>query len=231
MRVSTAHDVRIGAPMASAHSRALGCGSRRAFSQELRDLAERFGDRPTRLSEILQATHGRGFDLLLFCIALPFLTPIPLPGLSTPFGLVVARVGARLALGRKPWLPQRLLARELPPRFLTKLLKGASRVVRLLGFFLRPRLAVLQQGLVFRRVAGSLIMLSGLLLLLPLPLPFSNSLPALTVVLLAASALERDGVSFLAGCFMFLVTAVYFGFLAFGGAHAIDSLLHTVFGS
>jgi hypothetical protein len=51
------------------------------------------------------------------------------------------------------------------------------------------------------------------------------------VVLLAASALERDGVSFLAGCFMFLVTAVYFGFLAFGGAHAIDSLLHTVFGS
>jgi hypothetical protein len=30
---------------------------------------------------------------------------------------------------------------------------------------------------------------------------------------------------------MFLVTAGYFGFLAFGGAQAIDSLLHTVFGS
>ena len=220
--------------MASAHPRApraLGCESRRAFSQELKDLADRFGDRPTRLSEILQATQGRGFDLLLLCISLPFLTPIPLPGLSIPFGLVVTVVGARLALGRRPWLPQRLLARELPARFLTKLLKGASRVVRWLEFFLRPRLAVLHEGLVFRRVAGSLIMVSGLLLLLPLPLPFSNFLPALTVVLLAASALERDGAFFLAGCFMFLVTAAYFGFLAFGGAHAIDGLLHTVFGA
>ena len=213
------------------HAAALGCETRRAFSQELQDLADRFDDRPTRLLEILQAAQGRGFDLLLLCISLPFLTPIPLPGLSIPFGLVVTIVGARLALGRKPWLPERLLARELPARFLTKLFKGASRVVRWLEFFLRPRLAVLHEGLVFRRVAGCLIMMSGLLLLLPLPLPFSNSLPALTVVLLAGSALERDGASFLAGCLMFLVTAAYFGFLAFGGAHAVDGLLHTVFGS
>lgn len=76
----------------------------------------------------------------------------------------------------------------------------------------------------FRRVAGFFFMLSGLLLLLPLPLPFSNSLPALTVLLLAASALERDGVSFLAGCFMCLVTVAYFGFLAFGGVQVIDGL-------
>jgi hypothetical protein len=197
----------------------------------LKDLADRFGDRPTRLSEILQATQGRGFDLLLLCISLPFLTPIPLPGLSAPFGLVVAVAGARLALGRKPWLPQRVLTRELPPRFLTNLLKGASRVVRWLEFFLRPRLAVLHEGLVFRRVAGALMMVSGLLLVLPLPLPFSNSLPALTVVLLAASALERDGACFLAGCLMFLVTAAYFGFLAFGGALAIDGLQHALFGA
>jgi hypothetical protein len=203
MRVSSPHHVRIATPMAPAHPRALGCESPRAFSQELRVLADRFGHRPTRLSEILHATQGRGFDLLLLCISLPFLTPIPLPGLSTPFGLVVAVVGARLALARKPWLPDCLLARELPPRFLTKLLKGASRVVRLLEFFLRPRLAVLHEGLVFRRVAGFLIMMSGLLLLLPLPLPFSNSLPAVTVVLLAASALERVGRLFWPGASCF----------------------------
>ena len=205
--------------------------SRPTFSQELRQLADKFADRPTQLSEMLQATQGRGFDLLLVCISLPFLTPIPLPGLSAPFGLVAAMIGARLAVGRKPWLPRRLLTRELPPRFLIKMLKAASRVVRLLEFFLRPRFVFFQEQLVFRQVAGALIMVSGLLLVLPLPLPFSNSLPALTVMLLAASALERDGLFFLAGCLVSLLTAAYFGFLAFGGIHVIESLRHSFFGA
>lgn len=124
------------------------------FSQELRELAGRFSERPARLGEILNETRGRGFNLLLVFIALPFLTPIPLPGFSIPFGLVVAVIGARMALGQKPWLPRKLLTHELPPRFLSKLLKAASRVVKWLEFFLRPRLALMNSHAVFRRVAG-----------------------------------------------------------------------------
>lgn len=82
---------------------------RRAFSAELRYLASQFGERPATLGALLAATQGRGIDLLLLLLALPFLTPIPLLGLSTPFGLVVGLIGMRLAVGRRPWLPQRLL--------------------------------------------------------------------------------------------------------------------------
>jgi hypothetical protein len=203
---------------------------RLTFSEELDGLATRFTGQRTRLGDILEATKGRGFDLLLVFITLPFLAPVPLPGFSIPFGLVVFLIGMRLAIGRKPWLPQKLLARELPPRFLGKLLRAAVRVVKLLEFLLRPRLVFLHEGLLFRRLAGALIMLSGLLLLLPLPLPFCNSLPALTVLLLAAGALERDGVFFLAGCFIFLLTGAYFGFLAFGGAHLVDEFSHSLMG-
>lgn len=221
----------LNGPTATADKMAVSRPARPRFSQELQALANRFAERPAPLSELLQATQGRGFDLLLVCISLPFVTPIPLPGLSAPFGLLVALLGARLAVGRKPWLPHRLLRRELPPRFLAKVLQAATRVVRWLEFCLKPRLSFLHESLLFRRLAGSLLMLSGLLLLLPLPLPFCNSLPALTVLLLSASALERDGVAFLAGCFVFLVTVAYFAFLGFGGAHAIDELRHTVLGS
>ncbi len=159
---------------------------RLTFSRELENIAARFGDRPTQLSEFLEATQGRGFDLLLICLAVPFLTPIPLPGLSTPFGFVVAIIGGRLALGRRVWLPKQLLARELPPRLLTKALKAAGRLIRFLEFFLKPRLSLLQKSFMFQRMAGFLIMFSGILLLLPLPLPLTNSLPALTIILLAA---------------------------------------------
>src|SRR5258708_31025822 len=76
---------------------------RLTFSEELGALATRFVSQRTRLGDILEATKGRGFDLLLVFITLPFLTPIPLPGFSVPFGLVIFLIGMRLAVGRKPW--------------------------------------------------------------------------------------------------------------------------------
>jgi hypothetical protein len=204
---------------------------RPTFSEELRQLANQFTDRPATLGGILAATQGRGFDLLLVLLCLPFLMPIPLMGLSTPFGFVVFLIGTRLALGRRPWLPRRLLERELPSGFITKLLIAATRVVRWLEVLLRPRLQFLHEQVLFRRVSGALIMISGLLLLLPLPVPLTNTLPALTVVLLACGAMEHDGVFFVAGCVAFAVAAACFGALAFGGAHVVDELRHGLFGT
>ncbi len=217
-------------PGAATGSLANKPATRPTFSQELRHLADQFADRPARLSEILAATQSRGVNLLLLLIGLPFLTPIPLPGLSTPFGLVVMVIGAAMALDRRPWLPATLLQRELPARFLTRLLAAAIRGVRWLEVLLRPRLDFLHAQWIYRRVAGTLLMLSGLLLLLPLPIPLTNSFPALTIVLLAARAMERDGLCFVAGCVAFTLTLAYFGLLAFGGTHLLDNLRHTVFG-
>ena len=200
------------------------------FSRELRDLAGQFAERPVRLGEILDATKGRGFHLLLVLIALPFLTPIPLPGFSIPFGLVVAVIGTRMALGQKPWLPQKLLVRELHAGFLKKLLGAASRALTFLERFLRPRLAFLHEHLIYRRLAGVLIALSGLFLVLPLPVPFSNGLPAWTVLLLSAAALARDGLCFIAGCVMFLMAAAFFALLALGGSQAVEQLRRVITG-
>lgn len=201
------------------------------FSEELRRLANQFTHQPATLGGILAATKGRGFDLLLLVISLPFLSPIPLVGLSMPFGLVVFLIGLRLACGRQPWLPRRLLDHELPSGFLARLLGAASRLVGWLEVLLRPRLGFLHEQMIYRRLSGTLIMLSGLMLLLPLPIPLTNSFPALAVVLLAAGALERDGLFFLAGCAAFAVAAAYFGALAFGGAHVLDDLRHSFLGS
>jgi hypothetical protein len=128
---------------------------RSRFSTELQDLAQQFADRPARLAELLAATQDRGFDVLLLPIALPFLTPIPLPDLSTPFGFVVLVIGARLALGRRPWLPATLLQRELPARFIARVLAAASPAVRWLEVLLRPRLDFLHEQWIYRRIAGS----------------------------------------------------------------------------
>lgn len=179
---------------------------------------------PSSLADLLAATQGRGYDLVLVFLSLPFLTPMPMLGLSTVFGLAVMLIGARLALGRKPWLPQRLLHRPIPARFFGRLLRAARAVVRVLEWFLRPRLAFLHEQFVYRRLAGAMITLAGLLLLLPLPIPFSNTLPAWTILLIAAASVARDGLCFITGAGALLVTIAFFALLALGGATALESL-------
>lgn len=194
----------------------------RPFSQELHELATRVGDSDLSIREVLAATRGRGFDLLLLLASLPFVTPIPLPGLSVPFGSLVFLVGTRLAIGRRPWLPVWVLDRRMPPRFLGTLLGAARRTVRCLEVLLRPRLESLHGGRIVGHAIGSMIMVSGALLLLPLPFPFSNGLPAMTVILLTASAMERDGLCLIAGIGAFVCTIGYFTVLVLGGAWLLE---------
>ena len=59
----------------------------RKLSEELAELRMRAGERAVTLREVLYVLGGRGYLLLVLLLALPFITPIPLPGLSTPFGL------------------------------------------------------------------------------------------------------------------------------------------------
>lgn len=182
------------------------------------------------LGAVLEAVGDRGYGILLILVTLPFLLPVSVPGMSTPLGLVAAIVGGQLAAGLQPWLPPVLLRRELPARFLTRVLAGASRVVNALEYVLRPRLAWLAESGLFRRFAALLLAVAGLLLALPLPIPLTNTLPAWTILLLAAGGLERDGLFLLAGCAAFALTAAFFVALAFGGAEVIERLRHLFFG-
>ncbi|KUG23104.1 hypothetical protein ASZ90_007098 [hydrocarbon metagenome] len=195
------------------------------LSEEIGLLVATFAERRVRLHEVVEVTQGRGYTLLLILLALPFCTPIPLPGVSMPFGMVIAIIGFRLTLRQQPWLPERLLATKLPQTFFPRFLAATRRLVRGMEWFARPRWVFLVDTSFLHHVYGAMILVSGLLLLLPVPLPFSNGLPALTVVLLAAALLERDGCLVLAGLLMFTLTAVYFSTLLVSGS-ALTECLH-----
>jgi len=191
------------------------------LSEELARLSETFAERPVTLREVITVLRGRAYTLLLILLALPFCTPIPLPGLSTPFGLMIALVGFRLSLRQAPWLPSRILDTALPPRFFSRLLFAGRRIIQLLEWGLRPRwVSLVEQG-VLHHVYGLMILVSGLLLLLPLPIPLSNLLPALVVILTAAALLERDGYCAVAALAVFALTACFFAALAWGGVEAL----------
>lgn len=171
----------------------------RKLSEEIAALRDRFAGGPTTLGTVIEVLQGRAWTLVLILLALPFITPIPLPFLSTPFGLAISLIALRLALGQRPWLPARLLARPLPMGFFDRLLKFSAGVLRFLEKLLRPRLAWIADTPALVRVHALLLLASGAVLLLPLPVPFSNAFPGWVIILIAGGLLERDGAAVLAG--------------------------------
>lgn len=201
------------------------------LSEEIAALLAAFAERPVTLRELTEVLRGRAYTLLLVLLSLVFCTPIPLPGLSTPFGLVIAIIGFRLALRQKPWLPRRLLDTSVPPGFFARLLDAVRRPIRALEFFLRPRWSFLFDLKLLHHGCGAIICACGILLLLPLPIPFSNSLPALTVVLIACAILERDGYCLVAGLVTFAITLCFFAALLWGGSEVVTWVWETFGGS
>ena len=196
----------------------------RRLSEELQRLIEAFAERSVRLREVLEIMHGRGYTMLLIVITFPFCTPLPMPGFSIPFGLVVAFIGLRLSLGQRPWLPARLLDIELPASFFPRLLAAARHLVRWLERMLKPRAQRLLNWRFMRHAMGIMIFACGLLMMLPLPIPFSNGLPAMSVLLLSAAILEQDGYVAMAGGGVFLITLGYFAAIFWGGAEVVELL-------
>lgn len=209
------------------HVSQLGRGRlNRRLSSQLARLAAGLSHRPVRLGELSDALQARGQSALMIVLAFPFITPVPLPGLSTVFGMALALLGLRLALGYGPGLPRCIAARELPARLLPRLLLPASRAFLRLERVLKPRAFYPEYPVAFLRTGGAVTCICGLLLLLPLPVPFSNALPALTILLLAAAGLARDGAVYIAGCVQFLLCLAFFAALGMGGSQAWQWLVN-----
>lgn len=131
------------------------------------------------------AEAGFGFTIgVLALIAIPFF------GLSTPFGLAIALLGAQLALGRKrPWLPQSARRRQLSMAMLDRVLRLFTRRLRWLAKSTRRR----WERIITPRLIGLGITLLGLGLALPLPIPGSNMVFILPILIYSIALLERDG--------------------------------------
>jgi hypothetical protein len=196
----------------------------RKLSDVLQQLITEFHMRRVTLREVIVVLQGRAYNLLMLLLALPFLLPVPLPGLSSILGLVIAAIALRLTLGQKPWLPARLLDRELPPKFFPTLLGGARRVLRLLEVMLKPRQLWLTSSPLLVQLHASIILVSSLVLLLPLP-PGTNFPPAICIVVMAGGLLERDGRFILGGYLAFAFNCVFFALFAIYGQRLIQLIL------
>jgi hypothetical protein len=198
--------------------------SQSQLSTDLEMLHARVKGKSLTLDELKQLLNGRGSAMLLILLALPFCF-IAIPGLSTPFGIAICFIGACLVIGREPWLPRFIMHRRLSTIRLSQLLTGAVKMARQLEKFVRPRLAFLHTGPGMLQLIGLAIVIAGLGLMLPLPIPFSNHLPAWAVMLLAIGMMEKDGLFVLLGHLTAIVAWVFIALTSVIAVRSFQKLL------
>lgn len=197
------------------------------LSDDLQSLLNRAQGRSLSIGEIEALLQARGFALLIMLLSAPFLIP-SVPGLSTPFGAAIILMGARLACGRKPWLPQFVLRRELSPEMLQKVVGVLIKLVKRMERIAKPRMHFLQRWPGMMNLIGVGIASGGIFLFLPIMVPVMNTLPTISILLLTAGMIERDGLLVLAGYVFGIAAWIYFGAWLLLGKAGVN-LLHGLF--
>jgi hypothetical protein len=184
--------------------------------------------RDVTLGELEKKLQGRGFALFILILSVPFCFPIAIPGLSIPFGVVIMLLGLRITFGRKPELPDFILRKQIKHRTFERIVTFATKLCVRMEKIAKPRMHFLQRSPGMVNMIGLGLASGGLQLLLPLPplIPLSNTIPAISVLLLTAGLIERDGVFVLAGYAVNLAAWIYFGFMFAAAEKGLEWAVH-----
>lgn len=175
------------------------------------------------LQTIFRIFGNDGHYVIILFLVLPFLQPLPLFGLSTLFGLLIAFVAYLSFVQRPPTIPKRWIHKKLPGSTVLKIAEVSERIFQKIAFILHPRWKGFFKG-PFRMTNSALLILNAVLLALPLPIPFSNALPAYVIFFQALGHLEDDGLFIILSYIQTVLCLAYFGFLIFGVNSGLEIL-------
>lgn len=151
---------------------------------------------PVSLRTIRDDLGDRGFAGLLIFFAALNMIPLPPPA-SAFLGLPLVIVAAQLAYGaERAWLPRFLMERSISPEQFRKVMNWTIPKLERIEKVIRPRYWPFwhRHG---DRVIGAIALFFGIIVTLPIPL--GNWLPACSTALLGVALSERDGILLGAG--------------------------------
>ncbi|MGD2181189.1 exopolysaccharide biosynthesis protein [Lusitaniella coriacea LEGE 07167] len=178
-----------------------------------------------KLGDILALAGERVFGFLFVILSLPSALPIPAPGYSIPFGIVLFLLALQLISGAKrPWLPQRIVNGSFKLERAQKLVKAGIPWLRRLEGITKPRLTAICTSLPGRAIIGCAIALMATSMMIPIP--GTNTFPAIGIWIIGVGLFEDDGAISLGGLiFCVLVAAAMISVILaviWGGTSIID---------
>lgn len=169
--------------------------AKKRVSQILDDVAG--DDRRERVSitDLMRAMEARAVAALILFFSLPNALPA-IPGTSAVLGLPLLYLCGQMMLGKLPWLPAIVADRSMTREDFRNLVRRVSPLLARAERLLVPRLLFIT-GARGEQVIGAFCLLLAVVLALPIPL--GNMLPAIAISMMALGVLERDGLWVIGG--------------------------------
>ena len=181
--------------------------------EKVKIIIKKIPDENLTLSEIVDLLGKDGLLLFAALLTVIFLIPVSIPGFSTVFGVIIFFIGVSHLLNRSLWLPVRVKSKTVSAEKFRASLNKGIKWFRLLEKISKPqRLSFLIYNKIANKINGLFILIGSLLLMLPFGLlPFSNTLPAISILFLSIGFLQKDGIIIILGHLSLIGSFIYFG--------------------
>lgn len=182
------------------------------LSKQILTLCDPKGGLKTSLGKLQEQLTTRGIGFWIVLIALPSALPIPAPGYSTPLGLLLCWIGCLLFRGKKHiQFPAKWEQKEfsLSP----KLIGCGVKMLKIFEFFTHMERFQKLLWVFNYRIIGLDIMILSIIMAMPIPL--TNTLPAGIILLFGLGLLENDGLLLLFSQVISILAISLYGFAAF----------------
>lgn len=169
--------------------------SKKRVSQILDDVAADNRRERVSITDLMRAMEARAVAALILFFSLPNALPA-IPGTSAVLGLPLLYLCAQMMLGKLPWLPGLIADRSMTREDYSGLVRRVSPLLARAERLLVPRLLFITGDLGERVIGGFCLLLA---VVLALPIPLGNMLPAIAISMMALGVLERDGIWVIGG--------------------------------
>ncbi|AFY37781.1 Exopolysaccharide synthesis ExoD [[Leptolyngbya] sp. PCC 7376] len=177
------------------------------------------------LAQVIALAEEKVFGIVLLLLAFPSALPVPAPGYSTPFGIIIFLIAGQLVIGRQSLLlPISWQRKTIQTEKIRGILKKGLPWLQKVEAIAHPRLPMVCQTQVGRMMMGCTICLMAISM--SIPIPGTNTLPAISVFLTAFGLQEDDGLISAAGMVLSILIAVLMASVIYvffnGGLSLID---------
>jgi hypothetical protein len=173
-------------------------------SETLKKLAQKKPTGKTSISEIIEDFQENGILLAMIFFALPVAVPLPYPpGFTTLIGAPLIILAIQLLLGsKKVKLPQAINRYEIKNSTLKKISDKTVPSLIKIEKYVKPR-TEFAKSVYCEQIVGLFCLIAAISV--AIPLPFTNSIPALGIAVMALGLLNRDGIVIIFGFLIALI--------------------------
>lgn len=198
-----------------------------ATSKKLDEIQEELPDENISLKELINVMSGEGLQFMIIILIAPFLIPASIPGSSTPFGILIILLEIAYLNNKSLYIPDFIGKYEISKENVLKLFDIIKKALGYVEKISKPRGKLSSKKYVLKINAIVNIILA-FLLFLPLPIPFTDFVPAISMLLLAVSTLEHDSYLMILGYVAAILTVIYFSSVGYVGIEIIRLTLNYI---